>query len=163
MICDFNPHSLKQAVRVVYLLSSLSSSLVRCDSRFVKENVSPTFFIVIPRSRSGDWIAAVKPRLALCSPAVQNNNTVKASKNQRQWEGASKKMALSIKSRYYLGVVVAVNVWPLAPFSSRAQRTTIESLSLLGEHKTISQSSAVLHSRVVDWTIWHLTALGFFK
>lgn len=55
-------------VTIFTLLSSLPSSLGSyCDSGIVKENVSPTFFIVIPRSGRGNWLAAVKP-LSLFPP-----------------------------------------------------------------------------------------------
>ncbi len=65
-----------------YLLSSLPSSLGSYDSWIVEENVSPTFFIVIPRSGRGNWLAAVKPRsLPPLQYKKEHNESVK---NQRE-------------------------------------------------------------------------------
>ena len=111
-------------VLLLLLLLLLSSSLGSyCDSWTVRENVSPTFFIVIPkRSGRGDWLAAVMPR----SPFLfLDIHTHTQTKKTTQWKRIKPARGRRTKKRYlcvirsrYFSWVAAVDDWAAPPWCS---------------------------------------------
>lgn len=104
----------KDARSGFYLLSLSPPSPEWSETWTFRGNVSPTFFIVNPRSGSGNWLAAVKPRSRFRS----------STKKIAQWKAY--KMRRRVKKYYiFLRVKVTFSQFYFVALNRVAQRSRL--------------------------------------